>query len=448
MAGARPPWGDGNPLDVPGVNDANVAEWKQNARLVQEVRRLATAWAGAVKKVEASGRTAAHKLSEDDWFKLTQGNVTLAELYLCVAKVLNHEYPDPADILNNFEPAMKAVWAKHGMKDGLKGAHTHQMTLCNAQQKEVEKAWEDFQKSANVKKKIEAFVELYNKYLLLAKPRAEPKTAEEMLKYFWSRETTKIVTNARARISLWTALLQLMALEMAEDQVLKGLVIDTRFQDAMVAARYDVKRALKNVLDALEKAKEPSKEGQAEQEKAKALLAEIETKQAELKRREEAKKAPAPAPAKPQGFTFGGGDSNAPAKPFAFGPGPGSGPSPPQSNPAAEARAAANQEGSDTDVSKDDDVEGDETDDMEGDDDEEARHLNLLILDFDGTMTITMYKKNDKIVEAVSDNTRHFQEMTEQEHMQNFGGLEQVVLMDELFKELQEVFGVDLRILS
>ena len=75
--------------------------------------------------------------------------------------------------------------------------------------------------------------------------------------------------------------------------------------------------------------------------------------------------------------------------------------------------------------------------------------MKLLILDFDGTMTTTLAlgPGNVPITNVNSTNVVLFRNMTQEQHIQNFGGPERLVRMMQLFDRLAEI-DVQLRILS
>ena len=89
--------------------------------------------------------------------------------------------------------------------------------------------------------------------------------------------------------------------------------------------------------------------------------------------------------------------------------------------------------------------EGEESEDLY------EKHVKLLVLDFDGTMTLTIIPRTGNrppLENVTSDRTKLFTEtMTKQNHIDNFGGQETVSMWEDLFDELLEV-GVELRILS
>jgi hypothetical protein len=80
----------------------------------------------------------------------------------------------------------------------------------------------------------------------------------------------------------------------------------------------------------------------------------------------------------------------------------------------------------------------------------EDQYVKLVVLDFDGTMTLTIVPRTGKrppLTDVTSDKADLFKRMTKQNHIDNFGGQATVDMWDDLFDELLEI-GVELRILS
>ena len=79
------------------------------------------------------------------------------------------------------------------------------------------------------------------------------------------------------------------------------------------------------------------------------------------------------------------------------------------------------------------------------------KHVKLLVLDFDGTLTLTIIPRTGRrppLENVTSDRTKLFTEtMTKQNHVDNFGGQATVDMWDDLLDELLEI-GVEVRILS
>jgi hypothetical protein len=74
--------------------------------------------------------------------------------------------------------------------------------------------------------------------------------------------------------------------------------------------------------------------------------------------------------------------------------------------------------------------------------------INILILDFDGTMTVeTMVSITNFVGKATSDIKNLFQSMSAEDHVRNFGGADAIEQMKQLFGRLLDI-GVELRILS
>jgi hypothetical protein len=79
----------------------------------------------------------------------------------------------------------------------------------------------------------------------------------------------------------------------------------------------------------------------------------------------------------------------------------------------------------------------------------DGNDVKLLVLGFDGTLTMAGYVDPDKMarVEMSSSKYAEFRLKTEAEHVLNLGGEKQVAALKDLFERLQE-FDVELRILS
>ena len=108
-------------------------------------------------------------------------------------------------------------------------------------------------------------------------------------------------------------------------------------------------------------------------------------------------------------------------------------------------RAAEGGEEKDEKVARVEEGEG------EGEEDLYEKDIKLLVLDFDGTLTLTIIPRTGgrpPMENVISDRTKLFTEtMTKQNHLDNFGGKETVEMWEDLFDELFEI-GVELRILS
>ena len=80
---------------------------------------------------------------------------------------------------------------------------------------------------------------------------------------------------------------------------------------------------------------------------------------------------------------------------------------------------------------------------------DETRDVQMLILGFDGTLTMAGYldPKSMRRVEMTSRNYADFRLKSKQEHVWNFGGAEQIAALKDLFERLQD-FDIELRILS
>lgn len=80
----------------------------------------------------------------------------------------------------------------------------------------------------------------------------------------------------------------------------------------------------------------------------------------------------------------------------------------------------------------------------------EEQYVKLVVLDFDGTMTMTIVPRTGKrppLTEVTSDKVDLFKRMTKQNHIDNFGGQEAVDKWKELLQELID-HDIEVRILS
>ena len=80
---------------------------------------------------------------------------------------------------------------------------------------------------------------------------------------------------------------------------------------------------------------------------------------------------------------------------------------------------------------------------------DESRDVKMLILGFDGTLTMAGYidPNTTTRVEMTSRNYADFRLKSQQEHVWNLGGVEQIEALKDLFEKLQD-FDIELRILS